>query len=96
MRLSEHMRECLEKLGKSHREVHLWLDEFFHDPRYGTKHRRKRHHEEGIRIVKEKWGDEASEAARLHIISDLKQEGFDPAKDPLPGDEKDYNRMGFW
>ena len=39
----KHCEECLIKLGKEFKEVHLWLDEFFREQ--GPKHRNIRHHE---------------------------------------------------
>jgi hypothetical protein len=92
----EHIRQSLEKFGKSYSEVHHYLDEFFGDPNYGTHHRKKRHHLEGIEEVRLKWGDDAALAARAHIESDLRQEGWKPERDPFPKNEMDYVRMGFW
>jgi hypothetical protein len=40
------------------------------------------------------FGDGAAEAARGHIISDLKEEGW-TEKDRFPIDESDYVRMGL-
>jgi hypothetical protein len=40
------------------------------------------------------WGDPAA-AARLHIIADLKQEGWTEA-DSFPRDEPHYQRVGLF
>lgn len=95
MDLTEHCRECLNKLGEEFREVHQWLDAFAGTPKYGMRHRRVRHHKRGIEEVRTKWGDKSAEAARLHIISDLKEEGWQE-KDPFPRDEKHYVSMGLY
>ena len=42
----------------------------------GARHRRKRHHEAGIEQAIQLFGEEAGNAARQHIISDLKEEGW--------------------
>lgn len=51
-----------------------------------------RHHLAGIEQVRELWGDQAAEAARLHIIADLKQKGW--TEDQMfPQDEEHYKRI---
>lgn len=75
MNLEEHCLECVQKLGKPFKEVHQFLDEFAHSKQYGMRHRFIRHHLKGIEEVKRKFGVEAEQAAKLHIISDLKMEG---------------------
>ena len=59
------------------------------------KHRRVRHHLAGIREVERMYGKEAAEAARQHIVSDLKMEGW-TENDHFPIDEADYIRMGLF
>lgn len=59
------------------------------------RHRRVRHHMEGIRRVREIFGDEAASIARQHIITGLKKEGS-VESDPFPADEQDYVRIGFF
>ncbi len=95
MKREEHERESLSLFGKAWTEVHLWLDEFAGKPGIGMRHRRFRHHKAGIREAERLFGEEGALAARLHVISDLKQEGW--AEDRrLPEDETDYDRMGFY
>lgn len=94
-RLEDHCAESLRIFGETFENVHLWLDEFAGTPEYGFRHRRKRHHEAGIRKAADLFGDGAEEAARLHIISDLKEEGW-TEKDHFPLDEADYLRMGLF
>ncbi len=91
----EHCAESQETFGKDFSEVHHWLDEFAGTPEYGFRHRKKRHHEAGIRLVEEMFGEAAAMAARQHIIADLKQEGW-TEKDHFPQDETDYVRMGLF
>ena len=58
------------------------MDEFAGQPPHGMRHWKLRHHLAGIEQVCKLWGDEA--AARLHIIADLKQEGWTEEM-PFPG-----------
>ena len=95
MTLAEHMVESVTRFGQPFEAVHRWLDEFAGTPQYGMRHRRKRHHQQGIEEVRAKWGDAAAEAARAHIVSDLRQEGWTEA-DRFPKDEADYGKMGLF
>lgn len=72
MKLEDHCKECVEKLGQPFREIHLWLDEFAknYPPNQHYKHRKFRHHKEGIEEARKLFGDDAAEAAELHIKSD--------------------------
>jgi hypothetical protein len=92
MKLEEHCLECLQKLGKPFKEVHIWLDEFAGSKQYGMKHRHLRHHSAGIIEVRKKFGIDAAEAARLHIISDLKMEGWQEG-DAFPMNESHYKKI---
>ncbi len=96
MTFNEHCKESIEKLGSPFEEVHIWLDEFAHSEEYGMKHRKVRHHLQGIKEVIKLFGTEAGEAARLHIISDLKLEGWIEGSDPFPKNEKHYASMGLY
>jgi hypothetical protein len=91
----EHCQQAITQFGKSYEEVHNWLDELAGKPGYGMRHRRVRHHLEGIQQVRELFGDEAASVARQHIIADLKEEGWIES-DPFPKDECDYVRIGFF
>lgn len=80
MKLEDHCKECVNILGKPFREVHLWLDEFAKnyslDKKY--KHRKFRHHKEGIEEARMLFGDDGAKAAQLHILSD--HQGYLPSK----------------
>ncbi len=67
----EHCLECERRLGNQWCVVHLWLDEFFAKCGYTELHRDVRHHKKGIEEVRLKWGDQAAEAARIHIEMDF-------------------------
>lgn len=95
MKLEEHCLECLQKLGNSYKEVHIWLDEFAGSKKYGMRHRYLRHHQAGILEIGKKFGQIAMQAARLHIISDLKMEGWKEG-DEFPMNEGHYKRMGLF
>lgn len=94
MKFEEHCAECVRFLGKPFEDVHLWLDFYAATP-LGARHRRRRHHLAGIAEVRRLWGDEAAEAARMHVIADLKLEGWREA-DGLPKDEGDFVRRGHF
>lgn len=91
----EHCRESLSLFGKSYAEVHLWLDEFAGTEKYGFRHRKVRHHGAGIAEACRLFGQEAGAAARQHIISDLKTDGWGDG-DQFPKDENDYVKIGFF
>lgn len=90
----KHCEQTKQALGKDFAEVHAWLDELFQI--HGARHRRFRHHLAGVEEVRQTWGDQAAEAARLHIIADLKEEGWREGVDRLPEDADDYRRMGLF
>lgn len=57
--------------------------------------RELRHHLAGIEQVRKLWGDQAAVAARMHIVADLKQEGWTDDQ-PFPRDEQHYKAMGLF
>ena len=91
----EHRQESIRLFGKPYEAVHRWLDEFMGTERYGMRHRKLRHHQEGIQRVIGLFGEEAGEVARQHIISDLQEEGWTET-DPFPRGQKDYVEMGLF
>ena len=91
----QHCAESIVLFGKPFGEVHKWLDEFAGRPPYGMRHRKLRHHQAGINEARKRWGDAAAAAARQHIISDLKMEGWTEAQ-RFPQDERDYVAMGLF
>lgn len=95
MKREEHEAECVQLLGKPFTEVHLFMDQFMGKPECGMRHRRKLHHEKGIELVRQMYGDEAAEAARIHIKADLRTEGWHEGE-PFPKDEADFIKIGFF
>jgi uncharacterized protein YcaQ len=91
----EHCQESISLFGKPYEKVHLWLDHFMGTEQYRMRHRKVRHHQAGINQVIERFGEEAGEVARQHIISDLKEEGWTET-DPFPKDQEDYIKMGLF
>lgn len=91
----EHCRESLLLFGASFKELHIWLDEFAGGQKYGMRHRRVRHHEDGIREAVRLFGEDAGKVARQHIVRDLKEEGWKEG-DPFPKDEEDFVKIGFF
>ncbi|MBP7509283.1 MAG: hypothetical protein KA807_15830 [Prolixibacteraceae bacterium] len=90
-----HCRQCEKEIGEAFPEVHLWLDAFFGQEPYGTRHRHVRHHLGGIAEVRKKWGDRAAKAAEIHIRQDLEGEGW-PSASPIPEDSQAYRKAGLW
>ncbi len=93
MTFEEHCQQSILFFGEPFAEVHRWLDEFAGKTIF--RHRRLRHHEAGIDRIIRMYGEKAGRAARLHIISDLKEEGYWKG-DPFPKDEDDFIRLGFY
>ena len=93
MKFSEHCDECILELGEPYEKVHKWLDELF--AVFGPKHRRKRHNLAGVEEVRKRWGDEAAEAALLHVKSDLRMDVWNES-DGVPKDEDHYVTMGLY
>lgn len=70
----EHCKRCKEKLGDEFGYVHKWMDEYalqYPVKLFDDYHRMFRHHQEGIDEVRKMLGNNAAEAAKLHIIDDI-------------------------
>ncbi|MGV8058588.1 MAG: hypothetical protein AB2L12_11270 [Smithellaceae bacterium] len=91
----QHCTKCQQILGEPFPEVHLWLDEYFGQFPYGTRHRHLRHHRQGIEKVRKKFGERAALAAEIHIRQDLQTEGW-PAEKPIPEHSAAYRKAGLW
>lgn len=85
----KHCEQCEELFGNPHKAVHLWLDEF--TGKLGYRHRQKRHHQQGIREVERLFGKDAAQAARQHILVDLREWGW---RGRIPEDEAAFE--GMW
>ena len=75
-KISTHCDDCLQVLGEEFKYVHEYLDEFakkWNPFIYLEYHRQFRHHDNGVKEVREKWGEYAEKAAKLHIIRDNMQ-----------------------
>ncbi len=96
MTFEGHCTESTLLFEKPYEEVHRWLDEFQKAPGIGMKHRRFRHHQAGIKEATKLFGEAAGNVARQHIISDLKQEGWNERDHPFPRDEDHYVKMGLF
>jgi len=91
----KHCEESFRLFDEAWEDVHRWLDAYAGTPEYGFHHRKKRHHEAGIHEVARLFGPEAAKAARQHIITDLKEEGWTES-DPFPQNEEHYVMMGLF
>ncbi len=95
MKLVEHEYMAEQTFGKPWTEVHQWLDEFMGTEKYKTRHRRVRHHLEGIEQARKLFGNEGAEVAMQHILADLKLDGWKES-DPFPKNEKHFVEMRLW
>ena len=68
--LDKHKEDSNRWLCNDFEEVHRWLDEYF--ATYGSKHRKFRHHLEGIELARELFGDQGAKAATIHILRDCR------------------------
>jgi len=91
----KHCLKCQQVLGETFSEVHLWLDEYFGQCPYGTRHRHLRHHLQGIEEIRKRWGDRGAKAAEIHIREDLDGDGW-PSDKPIPEDSNSYRKSGLW
>lgn len=91
----QHCEASMKEFGAKHEEVHKWLDEFDGVEPYRSRHRKLRHHEQGIEMAVLVFGKYAGEVARQHIIIDLKGEGWKES-DTFPKNEKHFVEMGLW
>ena len=96
MKFEDHCEESEKLFGRKWEAVHIWLDEYAGRPGIWMRHRRFRHHEEGLKEVEKIFGPGAVPAARQHIISDLKTNGWREGVDPFPVNEWDYVRLGLY
>lgn len=80
MKFKEHCLESELTFGKKYEEVHLWLDEFAKNYSFSDKykHRKFRHHKEGVEQARQIFGDIGALVAEQHIRSD--NEGYLPEK----------------
>ncbi len=85
MQLHEHKSACMEEFGQTFSELHLFLDSYAIRFR-GHNHRRLLHHQLGVELCVEKFGEKARKPAEQHILIDL---GF------LPRNWKDMERHYF-
>lgn len=86
---------CVAAIARLHRYMRVRRQLIYGAGYYCIQaaHRRKRHHEAGIAEIMHKWGPKAAEAARQHIMADLKQVGW---TGPFPLNERHCERMGLW
>ncbi len=68
-----HARTCEGALGHPYHEVHDFLDQY--SKRFPREHRKAYHHRQGLRLIADRFGLEAVEAAEMHIFEDV---GFIP------------------
>lgn len=99
MNFNYHCEECKKKLGQPFAYVHSWLDKFMHDESLSlyerTKHRKFRHNREGVETIRKMYGDEAAQAAELHIVSDLKADGNWDGH-TIPCNKEEYEEADLW
>jgi hypothetical protein len=65
----EHEKSSLRKFGKGYAEIHIFLDHYY--PIFSFSHRMLLHHQLGIDLIVEKFGEYARKPAEQHIIEDV-------------------------
>ena len=90
-----HCQDSLKLFGDRFEQVHKWLDAYAGKLGIGMKHRRFRHHQEGIDIIKSLYGEAADLEALRHIKQDLKEDGW-TERHRFPKNELDYVTMGLY
>ncbi len=80
MNFEQHCRASETAFGKRYERIHRWLDEFasLYEPSERHKHRKFRHHKEGIEEAGIIFGDIGALVAEHHIKLD--NEGKVPSK----------------
>jgi|GEM_PF-3287738 len=84
MKLADHEQRSLSIWGRKHTPIHLFLDQFFKD--YGQYHRVVLHHQKGVELVVQNFGEEARKPAEKHIYDDIRK---------IPESWNDYNYWGL-
>ncbi len=80
MDFEHHCKEAEKKYGARYEKVHTWLDEFasLYPLHLKYKHRKHRHHKEGVEEARKLFGDIGALVAEQHILLD--NEGWLPEK----------------
>jgi len=73
MHIKEHEAHCEKELGKPFTEVHIFLDQFAIKYNMNLVHRTILHHHLGVALVGLLMGQEATGAAKLHVVDDVHQ-----------------------
>ena len=68
MRIEDHCEITLEKFGIDGKVYHKWIDQYFRE--YGALHRDILHHEEGIEIGIQIFGEICRKILEQHIMDD--------------------------
>jgi len=69
MNQQRHEQKCLAKYGKPFAEVHRFLDQYS-DLYRGFNHRYLLHHQRGVELVVQQFGEVARGPAEQHILLD--------------------------
>jgi hypothetical protein len=86
MEIDKHCKNTMSILGKPYREIHMAIDQFY--PNYrGSMHWIVLHHQLGIELLVERYGEEARRPAEIHIEDDM---GFVP---DAPDDPRLLNQV---
>lgn len=73
MHITEHEEHCIKEFGKPFTEVHQFLDQFARKYGMSLAHRLVLHHRLGMELVGVLMGPDAREAAKLHILDDVRR-----------------------
>ena len=92
MKLEDHMKSTLLKIGEEHKDVHRALDDYFVEFR-SSLHWVILHHQLGIEKMVERFGESCRAAAEIHIKDDF---GFVPTGPTDPRLLKHVYYNGPW
>lgn len=71
MLTNEHIKKSYERTGKWYGEMHYWMDERLNEEGKATGGRfTDTHTKEGLAYIENKWGKQALEETRQHLIDD--------------------------
>jgi hypothetical protein len=73
MHIAAHEQHCIKELGVPFTEVHEFLDQFARKYGMSLAHRLVLHHRLGMELVGVLMGPDAREAAKLHIVDDVRR-----------------------
>jgi hypothetical protein len=76
-KIKVHEKDCINRLGKPYNHVHRFLDQYAKQYHGSKRHRKHLHNKKGLSIIKNKWGQKAYQAGKIHLWRDRKENSRD-------------------